>query len=100
MTFWQAAAVGSMTHAEVCFATIRHPPATRLPTPCGVPGMVDSWRQPNTLGSAALTQKWVAYDGLIALDAANLMELTNCSVAVPPRFSLRPQSEVTDVEPG
>ena len=60
----------------------------------------DSWRQPNTLGSAALTQKWVAYDGLIALDAANLMELTNCSVAVPPRFSLPPRPEVTDVGPG
>jgi hypothetical protein len=43
-----------MTHVEVCFATIRHPPATRLPTPSGVPVMVDSWRQPNIFGSAAL----------------------------------------------
>ena len=62
--------------------------------------MVDSWRQPNIFGSAALILKMGTYDGLIALDAANLMELTNCSVAVPPRFSLRPRPEVTDVGPG
>jgi hypothetical protein len=43
-----------MTHVEVSFATIRHPPATRLPTPSGVPVMVDSWRQPNIFGSAVL----------------------------------------------